>query len=341
MADYDRFTDEPRFAEAFTAAYRGRHHPMDAVWWVEHPHSTSPRGTPSAALDLARLKAAAYSRSGGVEGRTALVLLEKQLDADRQSTLAALRVALSEVSAEQSSARAVASVGSGSPAAQMISGATGAVDTAGASGFVGSAGTPAPAQPAAVAELPRGHERRRLIGVAAIVLISIGIGIGIGAGLGNGNTAVDTVARSGAAQSMGALPGRSPSQWGNKPPKMLDVFDQAQDARDIPPPRAFGPALIADTFRLLRTSTGVTPGGIFAGATYSVYVAQNTAGSPCLLLIAGTPSITAKSCVSVPKIPNEGISVYLRTPTESYSFVWATNGSIQGSFYPVAEENHS
>jgi len=113
----------------------------------------------------------------------------------------------------------------------------------------------------------------RGVGAGAVALA---VGIGIGASVGA------TLARASATSA--ALPSSSPEKigrWTAGPPKMLDVSKRQQVATDMPATAVSGTELSSDTFRLLSGSPSVNP------SAPSVYAVRNTAGSPCMLLIAG------------------------------------------------------
>ncbi|WP_108249033.1 hypothetical protein [Planctomonas deserti] len=59
-----RIERDPEAGTRAERAYRGRHDLRDALWWAAHPGTTSPSGAPDPALELRRLRSAAFSREG-------------------------------------------------------------------------------------------------------------------------------------------------------------------------------------------------------------------------------------------------------------------------------------
>ncbi|MFD3443687.1 hypothetical protein ACFDTO_03680 [Microbacteriaceae bacterium 4G12] len=59
-----RIERDPEAGARAARAYRGRHDLRDALWWAAHPGTTSPSGAPDPALELRRLRSAAFSREG-------------------------------------------------------------------------------------------------------------------------------------------------------------------------------------------------------------------------------------------------------------------------------------
>jgi hypothetical protein len=59
-----RMERDPDIGASARRAYRGRHDFHDALWWAAHPGTTAPSGAPDPALELRRLRSAAFSREG-------------------------------------------------------------------------------------------------------------------------------------------------------------------------------------------------------------------------------------------------------------------------------------
>jgi len=93
MSDHDDFLADSSFAAAFSNAYRGRHSPSDALWWLAHPLEDSPAGAPSPAASRQALKMAAFSREGNSAAEQLLAQLEIELRADIEDTTLALELA--------------------------------------------------------------------------------------------------------------------------------------------------------------------------------------------------------------------------------------------------------
>lgn len=104
---------------------------------------------------------------------------------------------------------------------------------------------------------------------------------------------------------------------------MLDVFKRQRVATDIPATAVSGTELSSDTFRLLSGSPSVNP------SAPSAYAVRNTAGSPCMLLIAGDSRQTTISYVPEPEISRSGISACTQDATRYYSALW-TDETVSG-----------
>jgi hypothetical protein len=90
MSEHEDFLANKTFAAAFVAAYRGRHSPADALWWLAHPLEPAPSGAPSPAAGHEALKAAAFSRTGDYAAEDVLAHLEAQLRSDTADTRSAV-----------------------------------------------------------------------------------------------------------------------------------------------------------------------------------------------------------------------------------------------------------
>jgi hypothetical protein len=295
MGDYEKFADDPAFAQAFTAAYRGRHEPHDALWWMSHPDQPCPTGVVSPAADRARLATLAYSRAGGPATQLVLASLEAELTSDRQATTAAL---------------AEASVALLEP--RIPRGHEHSADEA-------------PSDPQTPSASPGGRGRitgRWTVVGATVIALFLGIGVGVSVG-----------ATLGRASAVGASTPQSSRQplglWASGPPKMLDVFTRAQVGNDMPTSGVSGAELSSDTFRLL---SGVPSADL---AAFAIYAVRNTAGSPCLLLIVRESRQTTISCVPEPDIPRSGMSAYLQDATDYYAVLWQTDGTVSSVSGPV------
>jgi hypothetical protein len=60
---FDRASADTDFEQKLRAGYLGRHDVLDALWWLGHPFTTSPRGVMDPASQLRELQRAAFSRS--------------------------------------------------------------------------------------------------------------------------------------------------------------------------------------------------------------------------------------------------------------------------------------
>jgi hypothetical protein len=91
MGVYEDLLAEPRLRAAYVDSYRGRHDPLDAAWWTDHPFEPGLTGAQSPATGRAELERAAFSRNGGLEAELALADFDRELEADRAATLSALK----------------------------------------------------------------------------------------------------------------------------------------------------------------------------------------------------------------------------------------------------------
>jgi hypothetical protein len=164
-----RIEKDPAVGARAERAYRGRHDLRDALWWAAHPGGTAPSGRPDPALELRRLRSAAFSREGqesewvdvplpsGGRGRVrraeALALeCETRLDRDR-ADLRALVAALAGLTAADAAVEA-----------ETAGGDTGENPGDGASwepgGFAVSMGVDSGSASGSAAPLRRGMRRR-------------------------------------------------------------------------------------------------------------------------------------------------------------------------------------
>ena len=211
MAEYEEFLSSKAFAADFVAAYRGRHDPADALWWLEHPTVDSPNGRAAPAHDRPRLESLAFSRGGGVEAQRALQSLDAEIARDREDTLDAL-------------ARI-------HPAGSQLAQAESVDPTV----------SPAiPGQPVTeVSGMPvRQNRWGWWVGSAAVIALIAGIGVG------------SSFSPTANPRSSPPSPTTTVSS-SVASPKMLEVFSQRQVASDTPSAITFGTTLDASTFRQL------------------------------------------------------------------------------------------
>lgn len=64
LGAYERGRVDETFLDRFTAAYRGEHAPLDALWWLEHPGETAPSGALAPEAALEPLHRAVFGRDG-------------------------------------------------------------------------------------------------------------------------------------------------------------------------------------------------------------------------------------------------------------------------------------
>lgn len=209
MSEYEEFLSNEIFAANFTAAYKGRHEPAEALWWLAHPGLESPNGTVSPTSERNRLRSRAYSREGNIRDQAALRSIEVELAADHKNTLDAL-----------------GSVGASAPEPVRSAAVESAI-------------------PPEVSEWPvedrsgvttKPNRSRRWVGLTAALALVVGIGVG---------TSLPTATGLG-SKPPPPTPSESIS---DAQPKMLDVFSHLQVASDSPSGITFGANLNPATFR--------------------------------------------------------------------------------------------
>jgi hypothetical protein len=90
---YDRAVRDPGHLRRFTAAYRGGHDPLDALWWRQHPDAPSPSGAPALETQLRELRAALYRPAASERLPLELAALAGRIRAEQAAVDSALSAA--------------------------------------------------------------------------------------------------------------------------------------------------------------------------------------------------------------------------------------------------------
>lgn len=90
---YDRALTDPAFLARFAAAYRGRHEPLDVLFWQQHPGSSAPSGAEDPAAALRRARVAVYRAGASDDDRRLVAELASAAEQERAAGAAALAVA--------------------------------------------------------------------------------------------------------------------------------------------------------------------------------------------------------------------------------------------------------
>jgi hypothetical protein len=93
MSSYLRALHDPAFLDRFARAYRGRHEPLDALWWHDHPGEAAPTGTPAPEEALAGLRRAVYAPGADPGVRERYGDLQAEVERDRAAVREAVAVA--------------------------------------------------------------------------------------------------------------------------------------------------------------------------------------------------------------------------------------------------------
>ena len=271
-------------AAAAERAYRGGHDLRDALWWAAHPGATAPSGLPDPAIELRRLRSAAFSREGqesewvdaplptGGTGRLRraeadALLYEARLERDR----AALRTAIAAA---------------GDPAAPSRTG--GAASGTGADGHPGDDGAgdgpgdaatthvpPLPGLAARLVTLRSMLLRRPVATTATLALVGMLAGAGITWATLNGGGGPSRIATAAPGAAVDAPSWDSPPQGS---PPALEVFQRDATAEDALPPQFFLDSPAA-TARSLYTSGSLRVWGFLDRGQVCMFVQEGEAAS--------------------------------------------------------------
>ncbi|WP_213817086.1 hypothetical protein [Glaciihabitans sp. dw_435] len=287
------------FADAFIAAYRGRHLPADALWWLAHPTEMSPSGVASPAESRDHLQAAAFSRAGDPNAHLALERLEHELAADHEATLAALAqvAASTRFNALTTRDEAPGARPQAQPQPHKIPGSADASGTE--------------------------HRRTRApwsrgrwgswdwwgTGAITIALV-VGVCFGIAFSPAPPPRALITDA------------GETRTTWG---PAMVEVLNRPQVAEDVPTEFNLGISMIPSSFRLLAqraTQSGENP-----AYPVKVYVARDTNASPCLILYALALKSVGVTCTPEADLGPYGMTVSVQDAEHYVTWTWSPDGT--------------